>query len=229
MHVSDAIQIAILGWALGGIPFGVLLAKLFRLPDPRYIGSGNIGATNMLRTGRKDVALLTLLLDAGKGAVAVVLAKLLFAPPAPTGCLVHTAWTPEMERACAELSTVHPWLGAIALLFAAIGHMYTPWLKFKGGKGVATILGAALAFAWPVGMATIVIWIIIFYTTRYVSVASILSLALMPLIAWLRVDGISALIIAAAVAIAIWRHRENISRLRKGFEHRFSFGKGGEK
>lgn len=201
MYVSDCIQILILSYALGSVPFGVLLAKLFRLPDPRYIGSGNIGATNMLRTGRKDVALMTLLLDAGKGAAAVGLTSHLF-------------------------NAAYPAL-ALAVTVAAVGHMYTPWLKFKGGKGMATVLGGALAFSWPVGIAAMLIWILVCYTTRYVSVASIVSLASIPLVSWLRIDGTSAFIIAIASGIAIWRHRENIKRLRMGVEPKV-FNKGGK-
>ena len=199
MSVIDCIQILALSYLLGSVPFGVLLAKLFRLPDPRYIGSGNIGATNMLRTGRKDVAILTLLLDTGKGAAAVIIADHLF-HPAPAAL-------------------------AFAALCAAVGHMYSPWLKFKGGKGMATLLGAGIAFAWPVGMSTLMVWVLVCYTTRYVSLASITALALMPCVTWLRIDGTSALVLAGACAIAIWRHRENIGRLRRGFEPRVNFGK----
>ena len=199
MSTLDCIQTLILAYALGGIPFGVLLAKLFRLPDPRYIGSGNIGATNMLRTGRKDVAILTLLLDAGKGAAAVLITAHLF-QPSQAGL-------------------------AFAALCAAVGHMYTPFLRFKGGKGMATLLGGAIAFAWPVGMSALMLWILVCYTTRYVSVASLAALTAIPLIAWLRVDATSACVLAIASAIAIWRHRENIGRLRRGFEPRVNFGK----
>ena len=201
MHVSDIIQIIILGWALGSIPFGVVLAKIFHLPDPRYIGSGNIGATNMLRTGNKKVAALTLLLDAGKGAAAVLITYHVF-----------TDTPPAMQ--------------ALALLASAMGHMYSPWLKFKGGKGVATILGAALAFAWPLGMAFTFIWLLVVLITRTVSLGSIIALAIMPLVAWLRIDGTSAIIVAVAAAFAIWKHRSNIGRLRHGFEPKLNFGKG---
>lgn len=200
MSPVDCIFVLILSYALGSIPFGILFAKLFRLPDPRYIGSGNIGATNMLRTGRKDVAALTLLADMGKGAAAVLISARLF------------------EMTDAGL--------AFAALAASVGHMYSAWLSLKGGKGVATILGAVLAFSWPVGMAAVVIWLLVCFTTRYVSVASIVALASIPLVAWLRIDGLSALMLAAACGIAIWRHRENIKRLRQGFEPRLKFGKG---
>lgn len=212
MALLDCIQIIILGLVIGGIPFGVLLAKLFRLPDPRSIGSGNIGATNMLRTGNKEVALLTLVLDAAKGWVVVMLTYRFFPLNIPD----------------TFYSLPHPHYAAIALLSAAIGHMYSPWLKFKGGKGVATLFGGALAFSWPVAMASLCMWLITVFLTRYVSLGSILALAAAPLIAWLRVDGTSAIILAIASAIAIYKHRDNIKRLRKGFEPKLNFGKGGK-
>lgn len=196
----ECLQMMVMAYTLGSVPFGVVLAKLFRLPDPRHIGSGNIGATNMLRTGRRDIAVLTLLLDGGKGAAAVLLAAKVFG-------------TPDAGQ-------------ALALLLAAVGHMVSPWLKFKGGKGMATLLGGALAFSWPVGMAMLVLWILIAFTTRYVSVASISALALAPFVVWLRVDATSAFIIAIASAIAIWRHRDNIRRLRDGFEPKVKLGGG---
>ncbi len=227
MYASDCIQIIILGLAIGGIPFGVLLAKLFKLPDPRYVGSGNIGATNMLRLGNKKVAALTLLLDAAKGWVVVWLAQHFFIEPE------NSIWwrdgidcLPEAAFGCSPGKLmVHAPL-ALAVLAAALGHMYSPWLKFKGGKGVATLFGGALAFSWPVAMASLFVWFITVFLTRYVSLGSILALAVAPLVAWLRVDGTSALILAVASAIAIWKHRENIKRLRKGFEPKVSFGKG---
>ena len=195
------LQIVLLSYFLGSIPFGVVLAKIFHLPDPRYIGSGNIGATNMLRTGNKKVALLTLLLDMAKGAAAVLITNHLFndTPPA---------------------------MQALALLASATGHMVSPWLKFKGGKGVATILGAALALSWPLGMAFALFWLLTVFITRTVSLGSIIALALMPLVAWLRIDGASAIIIAVAAAIAIWKHHGNISRLRHGLEPKLNLGKG---
>lgn len=216
------IQILILGYGLGSVPFGVLLAKLFRLPDPRYIGSGNIGATNMLRTGNKKVALLTLLLDAGKGAAAVLITTSVFSiaiHEPGLACLNDVVGDP----ACIHYS-IAPALAALAVLAAATGHMVSPWLKFKGGKGMATILGGSLAFAWPVGMAALIIWLIATFMTRYVSLGSISALAIAPLVAWLRVDGASAVILAIASFIAIYKHRDNIKRLRQGFEPKVSLG-----
>lgn len=215
MYVSDCIQIIILGYALGSIPFGVLLAKIFRLPDPRYIGSGNTGATNMLRAGNKKAALLTLILDASKGAAAVLITRHLFRTPVVPGCIGD----------CPDFIYNYGY-EALAILCAAVGHMYSPLLKFKGGKGVATLFGGVLALSWPVGMAGLFIWLIVMFLTSYVSLASIIALIVAPLIAWLRVDGISAFILAIAAAIAIWKHRDNIKRLRNGFEPRMRFGKG---
>lgn len=216
------IQILILGYGLGSVPFGVLLAKLFKLPDPRYIGSGNIGATNMLRTGNKKVALLTLLLDAGKGAAAVLVTNALFSIPIHEPALTCVSDIVG-DPACIHHS-INPALTALAVLAAAVGHMYSPWLKFKGGKGMATILGGTLAFAWPVGMAALIVWLIVTNTSRYVSLGSICALAITPLVAWLRVDSTSAIILAIASGIAIYKHRDNIKRLRQGFEPKVSLG-----
>ena len=215
------IQILILGYALGSIPFGVVLAKLFKLPDPRYIGSGNIGATNMLRTGNKKVALLTLLLDAAKGAVAVGITSHLFPIFDVARAAVDSCG---MQPTLDNCGIGNPTYAALAILAAAVGHMYSPWLKFKGGKGVATLFGGALAFSWPVGMAGFIIWAIVMFVKRYVSLASIVALAFAPLVAWLRVDGTSAFILAIACGIAIWKHRENIKRLRQGFEPKMGLG-----
>lgn len=223
MYASECIQIIILGLAIGGIPFGVLLAKLFKLPDPRYVGSGNIGATNMLRLGNKKVAALTLLLDAAKGWVVVIVAAKLFPIFDVARAAVDSCG---MQPSIENCSIGNPHLTTLAVLAAAVGHMYSPFLKFKGGKGVATLFGGALAFSWPVAMAALLVWFITVFLTRYVSLGSILALAVAPLITWLRVDGTSALILAIASAIAIWKHRENIKRLRKGFEPKISFGKG---
>lgn len=219
-NAIEIVQIIILGYLLGSVPFGVLLAKLFRLPDPRSIGSGNIGATNMLRTGNKKVAALTLLLDAGKGAAAVWISqKIYFYHHPPSGIFdcFNPVWLAGLNHYLRYL--------ALAVFAAAFGHMASPWLKFKGGKGVATILGGALAFSWPVGMAGVIIWLLLVLLKRYVSLGSIAALAVMPLVAWLRVDATSAALLALACALAIWKHRENIKRLRHGFEPKLSLGR----
>lgn len=200
MYVTQCILIALLAYTLGSIPFGVVLAKLFRLPDPRKIGSGNIGATNMLRTGNKKVALLTLLLDGGKGAAAVLLTAKLIDAQSSSLCF--------------------------AALLACIGHMFSVWLKFSGGKGVATILGALLAVSWPLGAGIILVWLIVFLCKQIVSLASVAALCFVPLIAWLRIDSEAAVVLGMAAGIAIWKHRENIRRINRGEEPKIRFSKG---
>ena len=180
---------AILGYLLGSIPFGLLLTKIAGLGDIRAIGSGNIGATNVLRTGRKDLALATLLLDGGKGAVAVLIA-----------------------RAVSEDLTV------IAGGAAILGHLFPVWLKFKGGKGVATTLGTLIAVNWMVGIGACLTWLIVALVFRYSSLSALIAAAAAPFIAlWLGLVPLAWL--AAFAAVLVWvRHHENIKRLLKGAE-----------
>ncbi|HKY93826.1 MAG TPA: glycerol-3-phosphate 1-O-acyltransferase PlsY [Kiloniellales bacterium] len=200
----------LLAYLLGSIPFGLLLTRAAGFGDIRAIGSGNIGATNVLRTGNKLLALAVLLLDAGKGALAVLL-----------------AW----------------WIGGtevalIAALGAVLGHMFPPWLGFKGGKAVATALGTLLALSPWVGVLVCLTWLVVALATRYSSLAGLLSLALAPFYAWLlplgfRLEevfepGFGSLLfrgepkliqISAIVAILVWmRHHQNIRRLLRGEE-----------
>ena len=180
---------AILGYLLGSIPFGLLLTKIAGLGDIRAIGSGNIGATNVLRTGRKDLALATLLLDGGKGAVAVLIA-----------------------RAVSEDLTV------IAGGAAILGHLFPVWLKFKGGKGVATTLGTLIAVNWMVGVGACLTWLIVALVFRYSSLSALIAVAAAPFIAlWLGLVPLAWL--AAFAAVLVWvRHHENIKRLLSGAE-----------
>ncbi|MDQ7080466.1 MAG: glycerol-3-phosphate 1-O-acyltransferase PlsY [Paracoccaceae bacterium] len=183
---------AALGYLLGAIPFGMVLARLMGLGDLRRIGSGNIGATNVLRTGNKAAALLTLILDAGKGALAVVLAA--------------------------------RWLGAdagqIAGLAAFLGHLYPVWLKFRGGKGVATFLGLLLALGWQAGLAACATWLAVAVIFRISSLAALVAAVLSPLwLWWLGPAQATALAILLVVLILI-RHKANIKRLLKGEEPR---------
>ena len=180
--MTDLIIAAIAGYLLGSIPFGLVLTRLAGLGDIRTIGSGNIGATNVLRTGNKGLAAATLILDSGKGAFAALLAGWHLSPEA----------------------------GAIAGLFAVLGHNFPVWLNFKGGKGVATTLGVLLAVAWPVGLAACGTWLAVAAILRYSSLAALVALALSPFYALIWSDAwvtVTALILAV---LAILRHRANI-------------------
>ncbi|MEO1551073.1 MAG: glycerol-3-phosphate 1-O-acyltransferase PlsY [Pseudomonadota bacterium] len=187
---------AVAGYLLGSVPFGIVMARLFGLGDLRKVGSGNIGATNVLRTGNKLAAFLTVVLDAGKGAIAVLIARLLFGEMA----------------------------GLLAGLGAFVGHLFPIYLRFKGGKGVATFLGTLLAIAfWP-GLACCATWLVAAVLTRISSVAALAASATAPL--WLWTMGVDqAVFVAAPMGGLVWlRHKENISRLLLGEEPRISFG-----
>lgn len=188
--IADLVLWAACGYLLGSIPFGIVLAKLMGLGNLREIGSGNIGATNVLRTGNKLAAGLTLLLDGAKGAVAVLLA-----------------------RAAAGEDTAQ-----IAALAAMLGHCFTVWLRFAGGKGVATFLGIVLALAWPVGLACCLAWLAGAFATKISSMGALVaSAASVPLAALLGADQTVLLLILLA-AIIYWRHSANIARIRAGTE-----------
>jgi glycerol-3-phosphate acyltransferase PlsY len=180
---------AALAYLLGSIPFGLVVTRLAGAGDIRKIGSGNIGATNVLRTGRKELAALTLLLDLGKGAAAVLIAR-------PYG----------QEMAL---------LAAAAVL---VGHMFPLWLHFRGGKGVATAGGVFLALSWPLGMAALATWLTVAIITRYSSLAALTTAVLAPLYAWLFADTPRAELAAGLALLVILRHRANIGRLLRGEE-----------
>jgi glycerol-3-phosphate acyltransferase PlsY len=182
--------VAALAYLLGSVPFGLVAARLFGLPDPRTIGSKNIGATNVLRTGSKGAAATTLLLDALKGLVAVVLARWLVGDGA----------------------------AQIAALFAFLGHCYSVFLGFKGGKGVATFLGAVYGLAFPVGIAASLIWLITCVATRYSSLSALVAAFFTPVVAALIVGPHFFVVLSVMAFVLAWRHRENISRLLAGTE-----------
>jgi glycerol-3-phosphate acyltransferase PlsY len=182
----------VIGYLLGSIPFGMVLTQLAGFGDIRKVGSGNIGTTNVLRTGRKGLAAVTLLLDGGKGAAAALIA-------------MH--WSP---------APLAPILAGGA---AFLGHVFPVWLKFKGGKGVATFLGTLLALAWPVGLAAILIWLLTAAVTRYSSLAALVAAILSPVVAYTvtRDSALAGLTVFMLVLILI-RHRDNITRLIRGEE-----------
>ncbi|MGN6595110.1 glycerol-3-phosphate 1-O-acyltransferase PlsY [Sphingopyxis terrae] len=189
------------GYLLGSIPFGVLLTRAFGAGDLRQIGSGNIGATNVLRTGRKELAAATLILDGAKGAVAVLLARL---------------FVPQLGDHAAMIA------GAAAM----IGHCYPVWLKFRGGKGVATLLGLALALAWPVGLVFAAVWLGTVLLLRISSLGGMAGAVAAPVAALAFGYPVYAVGLAGLAVIVLWRHRENIARLRAGTEPRVGAKKG---
>ena len=199
----------VFGYFLGSIPFGLILTRMFGAGDIRSIGSGNIGATNVLRTGRKGLAAATLLLDAGKGAAAVL--------------IVSQVWNGD---------------AALAGFGALIGHCYPVWLRFRGGKGVATMLGVSFGLDWRIGLASALVWLVVAKLTKISSAGGIASAVAAPVAAFviaatIPIGGgfildlgkiVRAIMIYAGVVLTlmallvIWKHRENIARIRAGTE-----------
>jgi glycerol-3-phosphate acyltransferase PlsY len=180
---------ALLAYLLGSIPFGLLLTRLAGLGDLRQIGSGSIGATNVLRTGNKTLAALTVLLDGGKGMAAVLIAR-----------------------------NLGPDMAVLAAGAAVIGHLFPVWLRFRGGKGVATGLGVWLALAWPVGLAACATWLAVAVLTRYSSLSSLIAITAAPLYALFFADVQRAQLGVLLAVLIILRHHANIRRLVTGRE-----------
>jgi glycerol-3-phosphate acyltransferase PlsY len=189
--MENWIKALALAYLLGSIPFGLILTRLTGAGDLRAIGSGNIGATNVLRTGRKGVAASTLLLDLGKGLAAVLIAK---------------AWWPGNE--------------ALAAVGAVLGHCFPIWLRFHGGKGVATTMGVSLGLAWPIGLAYAVVWLGILGLTRISSAGGLAAAAAAPVVAGLLGYRDYAVALVVVAIIVFWLHGGNIARLRAGTEPR---------
>jgi glycerol-3-phosphate acyltransferase PlsY len=192
------LAVLVLSYLLGSIPFGIVITRALGLGDLRQIGSGNIGATNVLRTGNKPAALATLLLDAGKGGIAVLLARW---------------WVGEDAAQIAAASSF-------------LGHLFPVWLGFKGGKGVATFLGTLLALAWPVGIAACLTWLATAAVSRFSSLSALVAAASAPV--WLVLLGQPQMVLlAVALAALVWvRHSANIARLRAGTEPKIGKKKG---
>lgn len=179
----------LMGYLLGSIPFGIILTRLAGAGDLRSIGSGNIGATNVLRTGRKGLAAATLLFDLGKGAAAIAIAE-----------------------------GIAPGAGPFAGLGAFFGHLYPIWLKFNGGKGVATLLGIAIALYWPLGLVFAAVWLAVAFASRYSSLGGIMAAAAMPVAAWWFGKEQALWVFLVTLAFVLWKHRGNIQRLSAGTE-----------
>ena len=206
-HIQPWLAIALVvgGYLLGSIPFGVIATRLAGVGDIRKVGSGNIGATNVLRTGRKDLAAITLIGDGGKGAAAVGLAHL---------------------AALSQAPAAEPLACALAGGAAFFGHLYPVWLGFKGGKGVATFLGVLLAAAWPVGIAACLTWLVMAKLMKISSLAALTAAALSPLYALGLQRPWPTVALAAILALLIFvRHHENIRRLLDGTEPRIGANK----
>ena len=189
--------VLLIGYLLGSIPFGLLLTRMTGAGDLRQIGSGNIGATHVLRTGRKGLAAATLLLDLAKGAAAVLVGA-------------------------AMVDGGGPMAGAMAF----IGHCYPVWLRFAGGKGVATMMGVITALHWPAGIVFALVWLAALFGTRWSSVGGMAAAVSAPIAMWFM-DRIDLVPVALALAlIVLWRHRANIARLAKGAEPKIGAAKG---
>lgn len=211
MTILTWVLVALGGYLLGAIPFGLVLTRLAGYGDIREIGSGNIGATNVLRTGNKPLALLVLILDAGKGAIAAAVAWMLL------------GWE----------------FGVVAGVAAFLGHLYPIWLAFKGGKGVATGLGTFLAISWPIFIGMALAWLAGAFLFRRSSMGALVAFGVLPLLTGIfngRADASSVpipywfIILGFAVAaIVYYKHRENIARIIDGTEPKISFGGGGKK
>ncbi|PZO47372.1 MAG: acyl-phosphate glycerol 3-phosphate acyltransferase [Alphaproteobacteria bacterium] len=188
------------GYLLGSIPFGLVLVRAAGLGDIREVGSGNIGATNVLRTGRKDLALATLLLDAGKAGIALLLARWI-------ASLIGLAEETQLQ------------MGLIAGAAAFIGHCFPVWLGFKGGKGVATFFGVLFAGIWPIGFIAAITWLAIATIFRYSSLAALAAAAVAPLAALVAQFSWSEIAFTVLLTgLIFWRHAANIARLRDGTE-----------
>ncbi len=193
MATHDIIHWAIailVGYLAGSIPFGLLLAKAFGQGDIREIGSGNIGATNVLRTGRKDIAAITLLLDAAKAGL--------------------TGWVIQ--------SFLGMPFGYVAAAAALIGHCYPIWLKFKGGKGVATFFGGLFALVWPIGILAAIIWLATAILTKYSSLGALIACVICTIVSFIFFPLAPGIMVSVMSGVILWRHRENIDRLRRGEE-----------
>jgi glycerol-3-phosphate acyltransferase PlsY len=193
----NVVPAAIIAYLLGSIPFGLLLTRLAGIGDIRHIGSGSIGTTNVLRTGSKALAAVTLACDIGKGVAAVV---------------IGAAWGTEAALAA-----------SVAVI---LGHMFPVWLRFRGGKGVATALGVLLVLAWPVGVIAALLWLATALIWHYSSLSALVAAVAVPALGWALAGPPRAIVLSAIAILVVLRHRDNIHRLLAGTESRISLRKG---
>jgi glycerol-3-phosphate acyltransferase PlsY len=189
-EILTLIYAVALGYLFGSIPFGLILTRAAGLGDIRSIGSGNIGATNVLRTGNKKIAALTLILDALKAVVPILIARHFWGEDA----------------------------ASIAAVGAFFGHCFPAWLGFKGGKGVAVMIGSLLALAWPVGLIFCAVWLLLAYVRKISSLAALVAAASAPIFAYALVNEKLAIVVLILALLLFFQHRENIARLIKGTE-----------
>ncbi|MGA3316161.1 MAG: glycerol-3-phosphate 1-O-acyltransferase PlsY [Candidatus Korobacteraceae bacterium] len=218
-----SLTIVVVSYLLGSIPFGYLLVRIFRGQDVRNTGSGNIGATNVARTGSKGLAVATLFLDALKGYIAVAFAFWIAHAMFPTPTFIGGVVASDDLVFAGQTRFL---LAALAAFCALLGHMFPVWLRFQGGKGVATAAGAFVALAPKCLLLSLLLFVIVFALTRYVSLGSIVAAASFPwLVLWLnpaeRNTAPILLVITASSALVIARHKDNIRRLLAGTENRF--------
>lgn len=199
------------GYLLGSVPFGLVLTRLAGLGDIRKIGSGNIGATNVLRTGRKDLALLTVILDASKAGIAAFVASKL-APQTSCDFLSYS-------------TTLNTLAGLLAGTFGVLGHNFPVWLKFKGGKGVASAFGFIVATNWQIGLLALVVWLAMAFAFKYSSLSALTAAASIPVASFFMAPPVYTIFYSAIALLVIARHHANIARLLRGQESKISFKK----
>lgn len=212
------------GYLLGSVPWGLLLTRAAGFGDVRSIGSGNIGATNVLRTGSKKLAALTLFLDGFKGYLAVLLAGAFLAPMIVGGLPTPAGSTGAANAAASAVAALQTRAAQISVLMmsaglgAFLGHIYPVWLGFKGGKGVATYIGILLGLAWKAGLVFCGLWLLVAFLFRYSSLASLTAAALTPFVVFWLGSTPLALLFALMSALLFYKHKENIERLANGTE-----------
>lgn len=205
---------SVFAFLIGSIPFGVVVGRLFYASDLRNEGSGNIGAANALRTYGMTGAALVLVLDALKGFIPASFGAQFFAYAAGLEGFDLVGVGPVVD------------LSAAYALFAVLGHCYSPWLGFRGGKGVATFLGMLFGLSWISGLMFVAIWLAVVIPTRFASLGSMIASLVTPIVLWfLSHDIVLSILVTLAALLIVWKHRENITRLREGRENKITFGK----